>query len=270
MTATLPHSRCAISWAVRGRSRSAGGSSPPAGRAVAERSSIRRDVVGDRLAVAGEHELELHLPGRSAARRCRSTSAWGAGPSYVGAGAPSGRASRGLEEMCAIRWSAGEQDRAALIQEDRVRGAVAGPVQHAQRAIAQLELSPSPAAASPRPREPQARKLCRDARKARDDVGGDAVAEHHALGEVVVELGLLAEVGQVAVASALERRDLGAGAPGEDRGEAEVVDVLVGDRPAARCPRSRGRARERRSSSSSALAELGPESISVSGSSSIR
>jgi hypothetical protein len=66
------------------------------------------------------------------------------------------------------------------------------------------------------------------------------VAQHRLLGEQVVQLGRLAEVAQIAVEPS-ERRDLRARAPREDRGEPEVVDVLVG-----------------------------PESIKVSGESSIR
>ncbi len=54
------------------------------------------------------------------------------------------------------------------------------------------------------------------------------MAQHDARREAVVELGLRAEVAQAA-AEALQRRHLRAGAPREDRGEADVVDVLVGE-----------------------------------------
>ena len=103
-----------------------------------------------------------------------------------------------------------------------------GPVEHAQRAVAQLQLL----AVVQRPRDLDGRapgaKARGDGPQRGDDVGGDAVQEHHPLGEAVVELGRLAVVAQVG-SERRERRDLGAGAPREDRGQAEVVDVLVGD-----------------------------------------
>ena len=89
------------------------------------------------------------------------------------------------------------------------------------------------------------------------------------LGEAVVELGRLAEARQVG-RELIERRHLRARAPREDRREAEVVDVLVGDDQQLevldRVP-ARGK---RLFELVQRLAELGPESISVSGSSSIR
>ncbi len=42
--------------------------------------------------------------------------------------------------MCAIRWSAASRIELRLVEEDSVRRAVPGPVKHAQRAVAQLEL----------------------------------------------------------------------------------------------------------------------------------
>ena len=66
----------------------------------------------------------------------------------------------------------GEQDRAGLVEEDRVGGAVARAVQHAQRAVAQLS---SPSAASGRvtsTAEPHARKPAETARSAVTISGG--------------------------------------------------------------------------------------------------
>ena len=54
----------------------------------------------------------------------------------------------------------GDQDPPLLVPEDRVGGAVAGPVQHLERAVAEGEHARRRrAAASPRPCEPQPRKL---------------------------------------------------------------------------------------------------------------
>ena len=61
MTATFPHSACAISYAVSGRS----AISPPIfARAPLVQGEALVDqlgVLGDRLAVAGEHDLDRHL-----------------------------------------------------------------------------------------------------------------------------------------------------------------------------------------------------------------
>ena len=62
----------------------------------------------------------------------------------------------------------------------------------------------------------------------RHDFGRDAVAQHRALGEGVLPLGLLT-VGGEERREAVERGDLGTRAPGQDRGQPEVVDVLMGD-----------------------------------------
>jgi hypothetical protein len=75
--------------------------------------------------------------------------------------------------------------------------------------------------------EPHARKLAETARSA-VTIRGDAVAQHQLLGEAVFEVGLLA-VAREERRERVERRDLRAGAAREDRGQAEVVHVLVGD-----------------------------------------
>ncbi len=123
---------------------------------------------------------------------------------------------------------AGDQRASALVVEDRVRGAVAGAVQHAQRAVAQLQRLPRGERAIHLDGAAPRAEARGDGAQRGDDVGGDPVAEHDARREAVIELGLGAEVAQAAV-EALQGGDLRAGAPREDRGEAEVVDVLVGD-----------------------------------------
>ena len=106
-------------------------------------------------------------------------------------------------------------------------------------------------------------------RRARDHLLGDPVADISAAAFLVVALGVLAEVldeaarRSIAATSAPER-------VGHDVDQPEVVDVLVGDDDQLEvldpCPSASSCC----SSSSSALPELGPESIRVSGSSSSR
>ena len=133
----------AISCAVRGSLGDQAEDPLGAARVQAQALVDQRawSVIGS--AVTGEHELELHrarllqrvdvaeqrLRARAACtRRLRARAG--------------GRAD-GFEEMCAIRWSPASSSRARLVEEDRVRGAVAGAVEHPQRAVAQLSSSPS-------------------------------------------------------------------------------------------------------------------------------
>ena len=91
-------------------------------------------VVGDRVAVAGQHQVDVHLPGLRAATRCRCTSAWGRSP------VPSrGRVISGFEEMCLSRWSAAISIAPLAVEEDGVGGGVAGAEVHVERAVAQLD-----------------------------------------------------------------------------------------------------------------------------------
>jgi len=62
----------------------------------------------------------------------------------------------------------------------------------------------------------------------RDDFRRDPVAEHQLLGEAVFEVRLLA-VAREERGERRQRRDLRAGAAREDRGEPEMVHVLVAD-----------------------------------------
>ena len=94
------------------------------------------------------------------------TSACGRGPAKSGSRAERPR-EQGVGGDVLDEVVGGEQDRARLIEEHRVRRAVAGAVQHPQRAVAQAQLrAVARAAASPRPREPHARKLAETARSA--------------------------------------------------------------------------------------------------------
>ena len=86
----------------------------------------------------------------------------------------------------------GDQDLALAVEEDGVGGGVAGPEVHLERAVAQLDRL----AVVQRPRHVRARapgaEGARDRLQRRRHVLGDAVAEHHVAGELVVGLGLVA------------------------------------------------------------------------------
>ena len=158
---------------------------------------------------------------------------------------PSGRASSGLEEMCGDQVVGGEQDRRATRPRSTVSEGL-WPGRWSTRSVRsrKLELARRRrAAAVTSTAEPHARKPRRDRPQRRDDFGGDAVAQHQSpprsRRRARRSRAVVAQVGR----ERLQRRDLGARAAGEDRGQAEVVHVLVGDARAARCPRSRGRAR---------------------------
>ena len=69
---------------------------------------------------------------------------------------------------------------------------------------------------------------------------------------------------------AVQRADLGARAVGEDRDQADVVDVLVGDDDPLEVLDAAAVLRQRRLERVSEVAEFGPVSTSVSGSSSTR
>ena len=122
----------------------------------------------------------------------------------------------------------GDQDPALLVPEDRVGGAVAGPVEDLQGAVAEGDLL----AVGERPghldvRAPAA-EAARDAPQRRRHLLGDAVAQHQLDREAVLALGVLVEVGEPLGGDA-DRRHLGAGVLDDDLDQAEVVDVLVGE-----------------------------------------
>ena len=121
-----------------------------------------------------------------------------------------------------------EDDPALGVMEDRVRGRVAGPVQDAQRAVAQRKLGAirqrtrhghggSPAAEAP---------PCGEQRVA--NVLGDALLGHHLLGEGVSRVHPL-RVPLQPRGEPVECRDVGARALLQDRGQPEVVEVPVRD-----------------------------------------
>ena len=156
------------------------------------------------------------------------TSACGRGPSGSGS-LPSGRASRGFEEMWAIRWSAASSDGAPSRRGRRCpRGCVRGGAARAGCGRRSTSSEPSASGLVTSTAEPQRAEARRHRPQRGHDFAGDAVAQHDPLGEGVVEVGLVAVGGQVA-GQRLDRRHLGAGAPGEDRGQPEVVHVLVAD-----------------------------------------
>ena len=122
----------------------------------------------------------------------------------------------------------GDQDPALLVPEDRVRGAVAGPVQGPQGAVAEGDLL----AVVERPGDldvgAPAAEAARDALQGGRDLLGDAAAQHQLDREAVLGLGVLVEVGE-ALGGDADRGDLGAGVLDDDLDQPEVVDVLVGD-----------------------------------------
>ena len=73
-----------------------------------------------------------------------------------------------------------------------------------------------------------AAEAARDAAQRHRHLLGDAVAQHQPDREAVLGLGVLVEVGEP-LGGDPQRRDLRPGAPRDDLGQAEVVDVLVGD-----------------------------------------
>jgi len=74
---------------------------------------------------------------------------------------------------------------------------VAGPVQHTQRAVAQLQLLAVAQRTGDLDGGAPRAEARRDRAQRGDDFGGDAVQQHRPLGEAVVELGGRAEVAQV-------------------------------------------------------------------------
>ncbi len=189
-----------------------------------------RGVVAHRGAMAAQDEAQGHLPGlaqgghvlhqgvraiRRGGRCRRARVPEGAGDERVG-GDP-------RQQVVA-----GDEDLARLVPEDRVRRAVPGAVQGGERPVAQGEL----AAFAQRHRDvtggAEGAEGGADRAQGGGQLGGDAVAAHHRHRELVVGAGAGAEVLQVG-AQDVERRHLGARAPGDDLQQAEVVHVLMGD-----------------------------------------
>ena len=181
-----------------------------------------RDVVGDRLAMAGEHDL-----GRQLARaRQRAQVGDQRLRAYVGSVERSREQRVGGDVGDQVIGA--EQDPALGVPEEGVGGAVAGPKLDLEHPVAKLQaLSVGERPGHLRGGSPAA-EAGRDAAQRGDHVLRDPVAEHEPGGERIVALG----VGAVALH---ERRDdvdrghLGAGARGEDLDQAEVVEVLMAD-----------------------------------------
>ena len=145
---------------ARAARRSARRSAPPGGAWNSKPLVDQRDVVGDRLAVAGEHDLGRQLPrlaqrldvGHERLRAARRVA--GRRPSS------SGRAISGFEEMCLIRWSAAIRILRSRVPEDRVGWAVPGPVQdlaacgRAAPGARRRAAAASPSPSRPRPGTP--------------------------------------------------------------------------------------------------------------------
>ncbi len=269
MTATLPHSSWAISWALRGsvsisrRIRSA------RRLCMRKRSSISADVVGDRPAVAAERELELQLA-RLLERVHVGDERLRARPVVVGAERPAGAPAAGWRR-CA---RSGGPPPAACRRRSSRKTVSEGlcPGRWSTRSVRSRSASSEPSLSGlvTSTGAPQPRKLADTARSAVDDFCGDAVAQHQALREAVFEVRLAPEAARErARAPRAPRPRRPSGARGSMR--ARNGRCAGGSRSAARCPRRGGRVPpSARSSSSSAFAEFGPESTSVSGESSIR
>ena len=99
------------------------------------------DVVGDRLAVAGEHDLGRQLASLSERLEVGDERLRPVAPVRV-AVASSGREISGLEEMCLIRWSAAIRIRALRPRRSCPTGC-ARPVQHLSVRSRSSSISPS-------------------------------------------------------------------------------------------------------------------------------
>jgi hypothetical protein len=182
----------------------------------------QRDVVGDRLAVAGEDDLRRQL--------ARPLHRLEVGDERLGAPGraverPRDQRVRGdvLDQVVG-----GQQDPPVRVPEDGVGGAVSGAVLDLELSLTQLEQLP----VVERPRH---RRLAAPGPEAAghlaqcgDHLLRDAVAAHEGCRLLVVALGVVAEVLDERHQE-VEGGDLGAGALGDDVDQPEMIDVLVGD-----------------------------------------
>ena len=179
-------------------------------------------MVDDRVAVAGEDERDRHRAGL--AQRLDI------GGERLGALRGAVQRPRDQRVGGDVREQVvgTDQDLPLGVPEDRVGGAVAGPVEGAQGAVAEADLlAIVERAGHLDPRAPAA-EAAGDAAQRRRHFLRDPVAQHQLDGEAVLRLGVLVEVGQ-ALGGDADRRHLGTGVLGDDLDQAEVVDVLVGD-----------------------------------------
>ncbi len=139
-----------------------------------------------------------------------------------------GRESSGLEEMCAIRWSAQSRIARSASQNSVSEGLCPGRCWTSSVRPRSASASPSCSGARHRRGSAPAAKARRDAAQRRDHLLGYPVAEHQPGGELIVALG----VGAVSLYERdddVDRGHVGARARGDDLDQPEVVDVLVGD-----------------------------------------
>ena len=121
-----------------------------------------------------------------------------------------------------------QQDPPLLVPEDRVRGAVAGSVKHAEAAVTQGQRVAVIKWPGHAPAGSEGAERHADRAQHGGEVVRDAMAAHDRLRELVVRGGAGREVLQVA-AQCVERSNLGPRAAGDDLQQTEVVHVLVGD-----------------------------------------
>ncbi len=222
-----PQIDCAIACAVRGSSTSSRWIFSARRRCRPRRLSISAAVVGHRVAVPGQHQLHVEL----ARRRQRVEVVHQRLRALAGAVERAGdqRVRRDVAEQVVAR----DQHAPLAVVEDGVGGGVAGPVMDVQHAVAQLHrLAVAQRARHVHRGAPGAEGARHRLERARHLRGG-AVAHHDVDCEGVVGLGLLAvalEEGHRHV----QRRDLRTRALGDQLHQADVVEVLVGDKDQAR------------------------------------
>ena len=105
---------------------------------------------------------------------------------------------------------------------------MAGPVQHFEPAVAELDHLAVVEGAGHLGVRPPAAKAAGDALQRVGHLGRDAVAQHQVDRELVLAFGVLVEVREPLGGEA-DRRDLGARVLDDDLDQPEVVDVLVGE-----------------------------------------
>ena len=183
-------------------------------------------VVADRPPVAGQHEIQLHRPClfqrvHVGHQRLRAGPRGRARPPTV---APAGGWRR-------CGRSGGR--RASMIERRSSWKTVSEglwPGRWRTRSVRSPSTSSEPSASGlvTSTAEPQARKPADTARRAVTTSWGMPWRSIDPLGEGVVEVGL-PPVGREVAGEGLERGHLGSRAPGQDRGQPEVVHVLVAD-----------------------------------------
>ena len=130
--------------------------------------------------------------------------------------------------MWAIRWSPPIRIWRSASQKSVSEGLWPGRCRTSSLRSPQLDVLAVGQRPCHRARRAPAAEAAGDAAQRRRHLLGDAVAQHQLDRELVLELGVLVEVGQ-ALGGEAERRHLGPGVLGDDLDQAEVVDVLVGD-----------------------------------------